>query len=162
VNAIFGEIRAKLEKARLEFAKRDEADAYFEGLPDTSSRAWSRRSALALAIESVYTGIEGVLKTIASDIDGHVPQGQEWHARLLEVASIPIPEVRPAVLAPDTLRGLTALRELRHAVRNNYALDLTDEGVFANLGRVRTALPLFERDLAAFEAFMKGEAPRGG
>lgn len=108
-------------------------------------------------ITAIYTGLEGILRVIADDIDRHLPSGADWHAELLLAMSLELPGTRPRVLAPDTRMLLDELRKFRHVAQNNYPLDLAEEGVLANLERLRQVMPLFERDLAAFETAMMGE-----
>jgi hypothetical protein len=162
VHQIFARIRPRLEGARRELGAIDEAleELRPERLGDATR--WARRSAAAFAIATIFTGLESILRVIADDIDRHLPAGADWHAELLLAMSLELPGTRPAVLAPDTRFLLDELRKFRHVVRNNYALDLTDEGVFANLDRARAVLPLFERDLAAFETAMTNEAQDSG
>ncbi|MFO7761594.1 MAG: hypothetical protein R6V20_08300 [Desulfobia sp.] len=43
---------------------------------------------LAACLHSVYSGIEGLFKTIAVEIDGGLPKGDRWHKRLLVQMSV--------------------------------------------------------------------------
>jgi hypothetical protein len=67
----------------------------------------------------------------------------------------PRAHARPALLSERTFLLLDELRRFRHVVRNNYALDLGNEGVEQNLEMVREVLPRFEADLRDFEATLE-------
>jgi hypothetical protein len=161
VHQIFTRIRSRLEGARRELRALEEAVGREPPGADETTH-WMRRSATAFAVTAIYTGIESILKVIADDVDRHLPSGSDWHAELLLAMSLEVPGTRPAVLSLETKRLLDELRKFRHAARNNYPLDLTDEGVFANLERLRRAMPLVERDLVAFEAAMTGSTSSEG
>lgn len=151
----FGLFWRRLEKAKAELAELDVA------LTLTSAETatpWSRRALKAFTVEGVYSGLEAILKIIADEVDGSLPSGVAWHALLLETMVEPRPGVRPPVLSETSFHLLDRLRRFRHIVRNNYALDLEDEGVERNLADMRAALETFETDLRAFEAAMTGGA----
>ena len=147
---IFARLEHQLAKAERELGRIEETIRLFDGLENTPAATWARRTSIAGGIEGVYSGLEGILKGIAEDIDGHVPQGSAWHAKLLETLALEVPGVRPAVLSPETHGLLDELRRFRHAVRSNYGMDLRDADIDANLERVRRAIPLFRRDFDAF------------
>ncbi|HEY8021746.1 MAG TPA: hypothetical protein VIH93_11625, partial [Thermoanaerobaculia bacterium] len=69
---------------------------------------------------------ERIFDRIAGDIDGGMPQTQDWHFRLLRAMSTDIPEVRPAVLTPDLAGRLMDYLRFRHLVRNIYGFELED------------------------------------
>ena len=153
---IFARLEHQLAKAEQELGRIEEALRLFDGMEATPAATWARRTSIAGGIEGVYSGLEGILKGIAEDIDGHVPQGSAWHAKLLETLSLDVPGVRPAVLTLETHGLLDELRRFRHAVRSNYGIDLRDPDIDANLERVRRAVPLFRRDFDAFVRAMTG------
>lgn len=153
---IFARLEHQLAKTEQELGRIEEAVRLFEGMETTPAATWARRTSIAGGVEGVYSGLEGVLKGIAEDIDGHVPQGAAWHAKLLETLALDVSGVRPAVLSPDTYGLLDELRRFRHAVRSNYGMDLRDSDIGANLDRVRCVVPLFRRDFGAFVAAMTG------
>lgn len=157
---IFARLEHQLAKAEQELRRIEEAVGLFDGMEATPAADWARRTSVAGGIEGVYSGLEGILKGIAEDIDGHVPQGNAWHAKLLETMALDVPGVRPAVLLQETYRMLDDLRRFRHAVRSNYGMDLRDPDIAANLDRVRRVVPLFRRDFQQFvDAMGAGEGP---
>ena len=73
--------------------------------------------AVALRLQSFYTGSERCFVLIVRVINGATPDGADWHRRLLDrmaVASL----ARPAVLRADTAQGLGELLRFRHVVRH--------------------------------------------
>lgn len=150
MHPIFVRLHYRLDKAKQELAQIDAAEQLLATLPATETTCWVRRTSLAAGIESVYSEIENVLKAIAVEIDGYMPTGEDWHAKLLEILALPIADIRPAVLSPATRDTLDQLRRFRHVVRNRYGFDLQDEGIVDNLNRLKTLLPAFETDFNDF------------
>jgi hypothetical protein len=119
-----------------------------------------RLAARSFVVESIYSGLEQTLKTIADEVDDRPPSGRDWHAVLLKAMAASGPLGRPPVIGPVTFRLLDDLRRFRHVSRHRYALELDEEGVGQNLAAVRRVLPLFEADMRAFETAMdREEAP---
>ena len=158
MHPIFARLRHRLDRAKQELTRIEAAARLLAALPADETTAWVRRNSLASGIEAVYTEIENVLKVIAAEIDGYVPTGEDWHAKLLETMTLSIPDIRPAVLLPTTRAELDELRRFRHVVRNRYALELSDEGIDANLQRLETVLPVFGDDLKRFIRAMSSAA----
>ncbi|HEY0836283.1 MAG TPA: hypothetical protein VGE72_20420 [Azospirillum sp.] len=151
---IFARLAHQLDKAEQELARIEDAVHLFAAMERSPASDWARRTSIAGGVEGVYSGLEGILKGIAEDIDGHLPQGGAWHAKLLEVMALDIGGVRPAVLGAETHALLDDLRRFRHAVRSHYGIDLRDADIGDNLERVRRVLPLFRKDFEAFVAAM--------
>lgn len=76
---------------------------------------------VALNIHGFYSGIERIFQLIARIVDGSMPQGANWHRVLLDQMTREIPDVRPAVISPETLELLEDYRGFRHVVRNVYS-----------------------------------------
>jgi hypothetical protein len=79
--------------------------------------------ATALYLQNLYTAAEELLKRIASEIDGSVPRGDDWHRELLDQLKTEISDLRPAVLDPELYGALNLLRRFRHLVRHAYAAE---------------------------------------
>ena len=159
---IFARLAHQLDKAEQELRRIEDAVVLFAGLDSSPASQWARRTSLAGGVEAVYSGLEGILKGIAEDIDGHVPQGGAWHAKLLETMALDVPGVRPAAVSSETHGLLDELRRFRHAVRSHYGIDLRDTDIETNLDRTRHVLPLFRKDFDAFVAAMTGRATPEG
>ena len=67
-----------------------------------------------------YMGIERIFQIIATEIDGGIPQGEEWHKRLLLNMTIEIEGVRPPVISSDLHNSLRPL------VRQAYGFQLDE------------------------------------
>ncbi len=73
-----------------------------------------------------YMGIERVFHIIATEIDGGIPQGEEWHKRLLLNMTIEIEGVRPPVISPGLYDSLRLFLGFRHVVRQAYGFQLDE------------------------------------
>ena len=73
-----------------------------------------------------YMGIERVFQIIATEIYGGIPQGEEWHKRLLLNMTIDIEGVRPPVISPALYNNLRLFLGFRHVVRQAYGFQLDE------------------------------------
>ncbi len=78
----------------------------------------------ASILDDFYLAVEKIFKTIARDIDNELPEGQEWHKKLLRLMTIELPEVRPAVIDKKLFHQLEDYLKFRHLVRNIYGFQL--------------------------------------
>ncbi len=105
---------------------------------------------VALNLHGFYSGAENIFREIAREVDDAVPEGDNWHRRLLKQMSAEIPAVRPAVLSDTTRTVLDDYCAFRHVVRNVYTFNLRP----ARLQELATALPdcydLLSQDLETF------------
>lgn len=116
---------------------------------------WVYVNAVASGIEKVYSGIEKALVRIAREIDGHVPDGPDWHMTLLRRLSRPVPDGRPRVLSSETTRQLDRLRAFRHRERNSYVGDLQPDLVLGFAATVGTTLTAVTEDVARLQQALK-------
>ena len=75
-------------------------------------------------LHDLYSGIERILERIATELDGEVPSGRDWHAQLLARMSQAVEKVRPCVLAPETADLLRPYLRFRHLFRHSYGTEL--------------------------------------
>ncbi len=73
-----------------------------------------------------YMGIERIFQIIATEIDGGIPQGEEWHKRLLLNMTIEIEGVRPPVISTNLYNSLRPFLGFRHVVRQAYGFQLDE------------------------------------
>ena len=73
-----------------------------------------------------YMGIERTFQIIATEIDGGIPQGEEWHKRLLINMTIEIEGVRPPVISSGLYNSLRLFLGFRHVVRQAYGFQLDE------------------------------------
>ncbi len=71
-------------------------------------------------LDNFYRGIERVFEIIVRDIDGSLPQGDDWHKKLLRLVTIEISGLRPAVIEEPTYHYLEEYLRFRHLQRNIY------------------------------------------
>jgi hypothetical protein len=109
--------------------------------------------AVALRLQSCYTGIERCFVLIVRAINGAPPEGADWHRRLLDRMTVASP-ARPAVLRADTGQSLGELLRFRHVVRHLYAYELEAEQVERLLGKVLGLWPEVSSDLDQFTAWL--------
>lgn len=109
-------------------------------------------AAVALHLHDFYGGIERVMEIIAGDIDGNVPTGRAWHRDLLTQMTLDLSDIRPAVLAPETVRALDEYLRFRHVVRNVYAFQFEMEKLMPLVDQLRA---MYERLCVDFEGFAR-------
>src|SRR4030066_913220 len=73
-----------------------------------------------------YMGIERIFQIIATEIDGGLPQGEEWHKRLLLNMTLEIEGVRPPVISSGLYNSLRTFLGFRHVVRQAYGFQLDE------------------------------------
>ena len=81
----------------------------------------------ASILHDFYTGAERIFVRIAEELNGGVPRGEQWHRQLLQDMALEVPEVRPAVIAPDLAGALGEYLRFRHVFRNVYGFVLEAE-----------------------------------
>ena len=80
-------------------------------------------AALASVLHSFYTGVEGILVTVAKRVDERVPTGSRWHPDLLD-QSVASNGRRPAILTQEVRAGLDRYLAFRHFFRQAYSFQL--------------------------------------
>jgi ABC-type transporter Mla subunit MlaD len=68
---------------------------------------------VALNLHSFYSGTERIFRDIALEIDSSLPEGSDWHRRLLRQMLADIPDVRPKLLSDRTFKMLNELCAFR-------------------------------------------------
>jgi hypothetical protein len=110
---------------------------------------------VALNLHGFYSGLERIFELIAEVVDQSVPQGENWHQKLLQQMAAEIPNVRPAVISETVFQQLNEYRGFRHIVRNVYTYRF-DPNKIENL--VRAVPELYQQvkaELLAFATFLK-------
>ena len=115
---------------------------------------WSAVTTVAAAIHNTYNGIEDAMKTVCSRVDGSVPEGPTSHQAIIDQLSVAHRKVRPAVLDRELAARLQELKAFRHRVNHNYANDLNEERVLANLDLMRKSLPDFVAAMLKLDAYL--------
>lgn len=120
----------------------------------------------ALDLHAFYTGIERMFELIASDLDESRPGSPHWHRDLLAQMGLALPDVRPAVVRPETRAALVEYLEFRHVVRNVYTFNLRPDRVAELVNGLQPAYRLVADDLLGLARFldaiaMTSERPPG-
>ncbi|HLV09980.1 MAG TPA: hypothetical protein VKY40_07220 [Halanaerobiales bacterium] len=109
---------------------------------------------MALSLQHFYTAVETSFKRVAKEIDGHLPEGEQWHFELLEQMSVQIKDIRPAFLCREDKKKLDKLRRFRHVVRHGYEYELDWVQIKPLVELVDTVIPLIKKQFAKFIAFL--------
>jgi hypothetical protein len=110
--------------------------------------AWLAKTARASAIESLYTGMEGILKVLVAQSDGAIfqsgdaQQQHSFHMQLLAQA-MTATDKRPSIITDELYGLLDELRKFRHVERNHYGNELLPDRVETMMQSVVAAVPLF-------------------
>ncbi len=96
-------------------------------------------------LEDYYSSCERIFEAISRGFNGGPPDAPDWHRVLLERMTLSVPRTRPAVLSPQTQKGLDKIRGFRHAMRHLYGIEIDEHELRLHLRR----LPALHRDLRA-------------
>lgn len=98
-------------------------------------------------LHDFYNGIERVFVRIAEELNGGVPQGEQWHSQLMKDMSLEITGVRPAVIDAELARSLGEYRRFRHVFRNVYGFALEEQRIRPMEERLPAVLATFRRQV---------------
>jgi hypothetical protein len=101
-------------------------------------------------IQSVYTGIEFVVRNILNEIDQALPSGDAWHKELLNQANSQV-DLRPPLISDSCYELLDSLRGFRHFIRNSYGVELSKNRVIELSKTAIQAVHEFDHDLVLFK-----------
>ena len=107
-------------------------------------------------LHDFYSGIERVFVRIAEELNGGVPQGEQWHRQIVTDMALDIPGVRPAVIDAALAEELGDFLRFRHVFRNVYGSLLQAERMRPLEERLPAVLAAFRRQVRAFLAWMVG------
>jgi uncharacterized protein YutE (UPF0331/DUF86 family) len=109
-----------------------------------------RLESIAYQIHNLYNATEDLLKIVASYFENNITDTSQWHSALLQRMCQDIPEIRPALLSPETFLILNSLRGFRHFFRHAYGTSIEYEQLKINLDKALNLLPNLEKDLENF------------
>lgn len=109
---------------------------------------------VALNLHSFYSGAERIFREIARTVDDSMPNGNDWHRRLLRQMSAEISEIRPAVITEATRNALNEYCAFRHVVRNVYTFDLRANRIQELAAELPACYELFRQDAESFCGFL--------
>ena len=157
---IFARLDQQLAAAEAELRNLEHSHARSEALRTGHPKLydeWTHRSALAEGIRSVFTGLEGVMAAVATEIDGYeAPAAGGWHEKLVDQMAVPIDGVRAALLDANLRAMLHELRRFRHVLHHNYAQHLDTKRVLENYRLLRKAFAAFKAAYRKLSAALQG------
>lgn len=134
-------VKAVLDEAQAQFAKRPPNPLEMGGI--------------ALNLHDFYNGVENLLRRVALGLGEGLPIGSDWHSRLLKNMALPIPQVRPKVIAEETQKELEEFLRFRHLVRHTYGHDLKWAEVRNRLNSLGPVYKDFVEDIEEFLSFLE-------
>ena len=139
------EIAQRVEKIRADLQKLEKAPIEYKE---------SLEILIARHLYDFYRGLENIFRRIAQDIDGNLPQDEEWHKTLLKQMAEP-GTARAPVLSEETYAELHELLGFRYVFMYIYAEKLDYEQTLENAKRVNAVFPKVSKELDAFIAWLK-------
>jgi hypothetical protein len=113
---------------------------------------------VALNLHGFYGALERLFELIASTADHKVPEGADWHQRLLEQLTSEVPRVRPAVISRTVKDALDDFRGFRHVVRNIYTFNIDRNRLQRLVANAPGTAGSVAKELAAFADFLEHES----
>jgi len=148
--ALSGRIRAELnDLARVV----ERGTRLFDKAQKSSDQDWL--DGVALNLHGFYAGVESIFEEIATELDGGVPAGADWHRQLLVQMAVDLPSLRPAVITLSTRACLDEYRSFRHVVRNVYTFNLRPSRLQELVEELPVCLTSLKHDLTAFCHFLE-------
>lgn len=109
---------------------------------------------VASILHDFYCGVERIFERIATELDGELPHGQDWHVQLLERMTAPVESVRPQVIGSDMATTLREYLRFRHLFRNVYGFELRWERLRVLAKDAGSVLDRFKGEMRAFEEIL--------
>ena len=110
-----------------------------------------------LKLHNFYTGCERIFQIVASELNGALPDGYDWHKRLLDRMALPH-EGRPSLISTQTAQYLQKYLAFRHVVRNIYGYELEAERVAKLIEEYSYVWQQFEAEIRQFIEWLRSTA----
>lgn len=151
--ALARRLQAEVEDELAGLAKLEQE---FESRPlsETSYALRARGSIL----HDFYNAIERIFTRVAHDLNGGVPNAEQWRQQLLDDMRLDIPKVRPAVIDDNLAKALGEYLRFRHVFRNVYGSVLEAERLIPLEEKLPATSVAFRRQMRAFLRWMVGDA----
>lgn len=102
-----------------------------------------------------YCGVERVFERIAEELNGGIPEGENWHIQLLKDMVLEIEKVRPPVISRGLAAELKGYLEFRHRFRNIYGFELDWNKMKGLKDDMPEVAVKFKKEMQKFIHFMK-------
>ena len=108
-------------------------------------------------LHDFYSGVERVFVRIAEELNGGVPQGEQWRRQIITDMSLEIPGVRPAAIDAALAEELGGYLRFRHVFRNVYGSLLQADRMRPLEERLPHVLTAFLTQIRAFLTWIVGD-----
>jgi hypothetical protein len=126
----------------------------YHSLPDEIAD-WIKLRTKASLLHDFYTGIEHVFTRIDRELNGGIPNTDQWHQALLQDMVLDLDGIRPPVISESLYSNLLPYLRFRQLFRNVYGFELQRERMAPlDTGFTETA-DLFIREIGAFTYWLK-------
>jgi uncharacterized protein YutE (UPF0331/DUF86 family) len=105
---------------------------------------------VALNLHGYYSSVERIFELIARNIDGSLPEGENWHQELLRQMMTEIKQVRPSIISRETYDSLNEYRGFRHVVRNVYTFNISSKKLRPLVEEMKNVHTSFKNEILKF------------
>jgi hypothetical protein len=153
ISALAEDISAELVKIRSESQIR-RVQTELEKDP---ARADLLNENFALKLHNFYTGCERVFQLVATELNGGLPSGSDWHRRLLNRMQAER-QGRPAVISGGMAVKLQEYLGFRHVVRSLYGYELDPDRIAKLVNLYPEVWHQFEQEIEIFIQWLEALA----
>jgi hypothetical protein len=114
--------------------------------------------AVGSILHSFYQGMENISLLIIKRVDNDKMEGGTWHRDLLNRASKPLLDIRPAIIQSATAELMEDYLGFRHVFRNIYGFELDWEKMKPLLNGAIPMLETFSADIEKFLTSLRMKA----
>lgn len=136
---------------------RKELDDVSMVLKEKSVSALDLRAAGSI-LHDFYNGIENVFRRIAQELNGSLPEGEDWHRQLLVDMGLDIKGIRPAVISEQLRLRLQRYLGFRHIFRNIYGFSLEENRIKELVEEFPGVWSQFKKEISLFQEYLSGLA----
>ncbi|MCI0496635.1 hypothetical protein L0Z72_16655 [candidate division KSB1 bacterium] len=144
------EINAELEKIQ---KVTNEIESLYKKIKDKTP-SLVELSAMATFLHNFYSGIENIMKRIATSLDNDVPSGTNWHTDLLKRMSIDIAGIRENVFSEDTVNELIDYLSFRHMFVHSYGFELKWSKMLLLVESIKKVFVKVKQDIENFLIYL--------
>jgi predicted nucleotidyltransferase len=105
-------------------------------------------------VHDFYTGVENLFRDVSPDLNGYLPSGDAWHRELLHSMTLPLLQIRPALIDALIEGELLAYLKFRQLYRNLYGFRLEWRRVRELAGAVEALWIRLRKQIDAFLAYL--------
>ncbi|MFQ5612361.1 MAG: hypothetical protein ACE5H9_09535 [Anaerolineae bacterium] len=148
------DVEVELDQLARLRAEMEKVNRLVETMPELAHILYENQ---ALKLHNFYTGCERIFRILASELNGALPTGYDWHKRLLERMAV-AHQGRPALISSQTARSLEKYLAFRHVVRNIYGYDLDTDRVAQLVAQQADVWQRFEAEVRTFVDWLRKTA----